>query len=155
MWYVNTGLQRREGINCNIVPFRNLCFLFLSSKFNETNARTLTTGGTGECAISCFSSWSRLGNEAEHWEHAWDPSTEMLGLIERPRFSSFNSSLMLLDECVEFGVCCCWCCCWCWRGRQCLIKYSTDEFSLSLVRPDANDGTAKPEEKTRREQKIR
>lgn len=93
----------------------------------------------GECmaSCSCFSSWSRFKNEAEHCEHAYDPSTDILGLMELPLFSSLISSLMLLDECVDVGVCCGCCCCCCW----CFMKKSTGIFSLSPDKPDTNDGT--------------
>lgn len=46
----------------------------------------LTTVAFGECNSSCFSSRSRFGNEAEHWEHAFGPSDRQ-GLAERPRSS--------------------------------------------------------------------
>lgn len=109
----------------------------------------------GECMISCFSSWSRFRNDAEHCEHGCDPSTDMLGLMELPRFSSISSSLILLDECVDVGVCC-WCngCCWCCCSRWCFMKKSAGTFSLSPVKPDTNDGTRDARENDKQIYKI-
>lgn len=105
--------------------------------------------------ISCFSSWSRFRNDAEHCEHGCDPSTDMLGLMELPRFSSISSSLILLDECVDVGVCC-WCngCCWCCCSRWCFMKKSAGTFSLSPVKPDTNDGTRDARENDKQIYKI-
>lgn len=124
-----------------------LCFAKCFWLFMKLPRKLLTTNccELGECMSSCFSSRSRFENEAEHCEHAYDPSTDILGLMELPLFSSLISSLMLLDECVDVGVCCdccwcCWCCCCCcccW----CFIKKSTGTFSLSPDKPDTNDGT--------------
>lgn len=139
--------QMRKGRKKNI---KNRCMLFhlrLQTLYHcnvffcdgmekKTHSRKLLTTNCcelGECMVSCscFSSWSRFGNEAEHCEHAYDPSTDILGLMELPLLSSLISSLMLLDECVDVGVCC----------ARCFIKKSTGIFSLSPDKPDTNDGT--------------
>lgn len=120
------------------MQFFPINFFFMNENENEKEKhprKLLTTNccELGECMVSCscFSSWSRFGNEAEHCEHAYDPSTDILGLMELPLFSSLISSLMLLDECVDVGVCC----------ARCFIKKSTGIFSLSPDKPDTNDGT--------------
>lgn len=118
--------------------FLLLLLFFIDCSWNY-QAKLLTADccELGECMASCFSRWSRFWNEAEHCEHAYDPSTDILGLMELPLFSSLISSLILLDECIDVGVWCgCWCCCF-W----CFIKKSTGTFSLSPDKPDINDGT--------------